>query len=329
MALPDSEIRPEFANKVSLILSDIAIGLFSLYVVFVVADILPIRVLDPLWMITLAGTLCNTSSIALAGLAFLHLAAGLSPSSGPIEARRLWCSRLAAWAALGFLMLLPLIGYANLKGISNINLANQTNIAAINKRAAEITNQIVQASTPRDLQARMAKVQGPALPNESLALPLENLKKQSMASVQQSVKIFENQSVGPSAEAYVPIYKQSLRAGALAFIAALSFAAGAWNPKTNTTLLRSIVSPFKSHPFKSSSVFDVFTKKIGQFKQSIKNQSNQAVAREGWKKMKDNQRRIFLEGEKAKKRNEAEMRKQRERMKRQAEQRDKRKDWGR
>jgi len=45
--------------------------------------------------------------------------------------------------------------------------------------------------------------------------------------------------------------------------------------------------------------------------------------------MKANQRRIFLEEEKAKKRNEAEMRKQRERMKRQAEQRDKRRDWGR
>ena len=43
--------------------------------------------------------------------------------------------------------------------------------------------------------------------------------------------------------------------------------------------------------------------------------------------MKDNQR--ILEAERAKKRNEAEMRKLRERMKRQADQRDKRKDWGR
>ena len=53
---------------------------------------------------------------------------------------------------------------------------------------------------------RQAKVQGPVLPIESLALPLENLKKLSLASVKQSVKGFENQAVGPFAEAYMPIY---------------------------------------------------------------------------------------------------------------------------
>jgi len=326
MAWPDPEVRPEYGNKFSLILSDIAIGLFAFYVAFVVADILPIRVLDPLWMITLAGTLCNTSTIALAGLAFLHLAAGLSPSSGPTAARRLWCSRLAAWAAIGFLMLLPLIGYANWRGISNIRIANHRNIAVINKKAAEITYQILQASTPRDLQGRMAKVQGPVLPSESLVLPLENLKKQSLASVKQSVKVFENQAVGPFAEAYMPIYKQSLRAAALAFVAAFSFAAGAWNPRTNTTFLHSIISLFKSACLKSRSVLRIFAEKLKQFKRSMAARTNQAEAREGLKLMKDNQRKIHLQREKEIRRNDAQFRKLRERLKSHAEQKAKRKD---
>ena len=72
-------------------------------------------------------------------------------------------------------------------------------------------------------------------------------------------------------------------------------------------------------------LIDSIEQKLGHFR-SIK----QEAAREGLKKTKDNhQRRIFLEAERAKKRNEAEMRKLRERMKRQADQRDKRKDWGR
>jgi len=320
MALPDPEARPEYRNKVSSILSDIAIGLFALYVAFVVADIVPIRVLDPLWMVALAGTLCNTSTIALAGLAFLHLAAGLCPSSGPIAARRLWCSRLAAWAAVGFLMLLPLIGYANWKGISNIRLANVRNIAVINKKAAEITNQIVQASTPRDLQERMAKVQGPALPNESFALPLENLKKQALASVSQSVRVFENQAVGPFAEAYMPIYKQSLRAAVLSVVAAFGFAAGAWNPKTNTTLLQSITSPFKSSPLKSSFILSILAEKLKQFKRSMQARTSQALAREALKKMKDNQRKVYLQRQKDNKRSEVVIRNLRENLKRQAEQ---------
>ena len=52
----------------------------------------------------------------------MHLASGFDPDSQLITSRRNLSARLAAWAALGFLMLLPLIGYANWRGIKNIEL---------------------------------------------------------------------------------------------------------------------------------------------------------------------------------------------------------------
>ena len=284
MASPDPQVRHEINNSVGLVLSDIAIGLFILYVVFVVADILPIRLLDPLWIITLAGTLCNTATLPLAGLAFLHLAAALNSASRTIEERRILASRLAAWAALGFLLLIPLIGYANWKGIANVRLANQRNIAAVNRKSAELTNQIRQASTAKDLQERMAKSQGPAIPTEALFLPLENLKKQSLLSVEVASKALRNQSVGPFSEGYLPIYKQSLRAMALALGAAFSFAAGAWNPRTNTTLLASLSSPLKSLSLKPDSFFKILTKKLEELKRSTSKDAVEAQRLSEWRR---------------------------------------------
>jgi len=227
-------------------------------------------------MITFATALCNSASIALAGLALVHLAVGLNPESQSIRSRRDICARLAAWAALGFLMLLPLIGYANWKGIRNIEITNKINVSSINKKANELSTQIVQASSQKDLQERMAKFQGPALPNESLALPLDELKKQTLAFVQSSAKAFVVKTAGPFSEQYMPIYKQSLRAAALSFVAALSFAAGTRNPRTNTTVLNSIASLFSASPLRSGSIYNVLTDKLRAIGKDFQNKKNQA-----------------------------------------------------
>lgn len=264
-------------NKVGLIISNLAIGLFWLYFIFVIFDIFPLRLLDPIWMITLATALCNSSSIALAGLALVHLAIGFNPESQLIKSRRIFYSRLAAWASAGFLMLLPLIGYANWRGIRNIELTNKTNIATINAKANQLKTQILQASTQKDLQLRMAKFQGPALPNESLAQPLDQLKDQALAFVQSSAKAYELKTPGPFSEQYIPIYKQSLRAVALSLVAALSFAACAWNPRTNTTVLNSIASVFKASTYKRFSIFNAFTAKAQAIQKNLQIKKNQSA----------------------------------------------------
>jgi hypothetical protein len=264
------------SHKVGLILSNLSIGLFALYLVYVIFDILPFRLLDPVWMITFASALCNSSSIPLAGLAFMHLSTAFNPDSQLIKSRRNLSARLAAWAALGFLMLLPLIGYANWRGIRNIELTNKANIATINAKANQLKDQISQASTQRDLQERMAKFQGPALPNEALNMPLEQLKRQSLAVVQSSAKAFETKIPGPFTEQYMPIYKLSLRAAAISLVAAVGFAAGAWNPRTNMTALNSIASLFKVSPYKSGSIFNVFTSKIKGVQKDSQNKNIEA-----------------------------------------------------
>lgn len=70
----------------------------------------------------------------------------------------------------------------------------------------------------------------------------------------------------------------------------------------------------------------VFAEKLRQFKRSMAAQTNQAEVREGFKQMKDNQRKIHLQRKKEIRRNDAQLCKLRERLKSQAEQKANRKD---
>ena len=275
LSSPEQQVQMSIGREVATILSNISLGLFGLYIVLVLTDAVPIRLLDPLWLLTLSASLGNGISIPLVGLAFLHLAAFIAPGVKNIESRRIFCSRLAGFAALGFLLLLPLIGYANWRGIRNITISNRQDLAVITNRAKEITYQIQTASTPLELQARMAKLQGPIIPNSQLSRPLADLKQESLKVVQFLTAGYKNRVKGPSAQEYMPIYKQSLRSMAMALLGAFSFAAGTWNPINNKSLLSTFLASFAKSPKPNSFVLAI-RNKIKNIIQTFKRDANRA-----------------------------------------------------
>ena len=275
MSSPEQQVQLVIGRQVATILANISLGLFGLYFVLVLSDAVPIRLLDPLWLLTVSASLGNAISIPLVGLAFLHLAAFIAPGVKNIESRRIFCSRLAGFAALGFLLLLPLIGYANWRGIRNVNISNRQNLAVITNRAKEITNQIQTATTPLELQARMAKLQGPIIPNSQLSRPLADLKQESLKVVQLLTAGYKNQVKGPSSQEYMPIYKQSLKSMAMALLGAFSFAAGAWNPINNKSLLSNFLTFFAKSP-EPNPYLVAIRNKIKAIIQAFKRDANRA-----------------------------------------------------
>lgn len=294
MASPDPEVRIGVGRGVGAILSDMSLGLFALYIILVLADVLPIRLIDPLWLISFAGSLCNTLTIPLAGLAFLHVAAALAPGSKSIEARRIVCGRLAAIAALGFLLLLPLLGYANWRGIENVRLANQRNVVLLSKRTTQLAQQISSASTPLELQSRMVKLQGPLIPDAALGRPLSEVKREALAVINAAQKSFKNQIKGPFSQEFLPIYKQSIRSMAIALAGAFCFSAGAWNPQQSTTVLQSLLASFGKTPFWPGSLMRLIGKKLENLKRSTSKDAVEAQRLSEW-------RRRLKESDRAKK----------------------------
>jgi hypothetical protein len=318
-------------NLIASLLLNLAYALFALFAAGFLVDILPPALLDSGWIVASVTSLANLVIFPLLGLMLVHLAAYFSPTPR-FQLVQQKLSSAAAIVAVGFFLLLPLMGFLVVKNGRTINSNNSQALARLSAKSAQLRTAVRDAQTPNQLQAAMLELQGPALDGNALIRPLPALKEQLIVVINQAERSFRDQIQGPYSPQNLPVLKSLLRTFIQCLIAGLGFAGlsvlpVAKLPDTKQIWLATFTSQFSL--LKSKSGLKGFSARIQQFKQALKNRSNQAVAREGWKKMKDNQRKIFLEGEKAKKRNEAETRKHRERMKRQAEQRDKRKDWGR
>ncbi len=92
----------------------------------------------------------------------------------------------------------------------------------------------------------MVAVEGPQIDAVSLNQPLPQIKKQILTLVSQAQSRFLAQQKGPYSKEYLPVFKQILRISLLSLISGFGFAALAWNPKTNKSLLTSWLDALRS-----------------------------------------------------------------------------------
>jgi len=223
------------------LLADGALALFAIYAVVVAFDILPPRLTDPLWLLTASTALVNAVSIPLAGVVFLHLAAAIAPYTNWIHQRRQRISRFAALASLGFLLIVPLLGFATWRGITNVNTATQKQSRAYTTNARRLLQVIDNSATSRELQQGMAALQGPQIRDQDLSQPLPVLKKAQSQIVKQVLAAYLNQLPKPDSAAFKTVYYQTLRTGALALVSSLAFAAVVWDPLRRQSLLQKLL----------------------------------------------------------------------------------------
>ena len=224
------------SNKLASLLLNLAYALFAVFLVIIVVEAVPLRVFDPDWILTLSATLVNAVTIPLVGLGLVHLAVHIaSESRFQLIQRRL--SRLASWAAVGFFLLLPLLALLVFLNGQKIERSNAVQKDQIEQKAKQIRKAVVGAQTPKELQSAMVALQGPRIDSADLNQPLPQIKQQILAVIDQARSSFLAQQKGPYAKESLPVLKQVLRIALLSLVSGFGFAALAWNPKTNKSLL--------------------------------------------------------------------------------------------
>lgn len=218
-----------------------ALATFALFLVDVVADVLPPQPQDPLWLLKVATAFVNVLTIPVAGVLFLHLAAALAPLADLGQQYRTWASRIATSLALVFLLLLPLLGFATWRGITNVQTAVQQRAEQVNRNADRVRAAIRKASTPRELQQLMVEQRGPSVSDADFNIPLARLKESKLQLVNQVQFYYTSQIPSLKTNAYEPILLQTLRTTLLALAGSTGFAALAWGPKRQQSLLRFIL----------------------------------------------------------------------------------------
>ncbi len=231
----------QIANTAAVMLSDGALALFITYLILVAFDALPARLLDPAWMLNLALSLSGNMAIPLAALAFIHVAAWMTPMNNAIQARRNFFGSIARWAMIGFLLLMPLIGYATWAGSNAIKIQNEIQNNAAKKASENLIKFIGAATSPGELQAGLIALNGPNIPNQALNQPLPLLKKQALLIVNESYKSFQLGAKNRGSEQFNPLFVQALKALLLSAVGALASAALSWNPLKQQSMLSEIV----------------------------------------------------------------------------------------
>lgn len=228
---------PQDPYVISRRLSTFAKILFLAFLLSVLSSILPLRLLDRAWQLILVSSLTENAPIPLVGLGFLHLAAYLNPNSEFIAARRNTCARWAAAAAFGFLLLIPLQGYAAWH-VYEVASANYTNKVNASKAQFNRLYEAISASgNKQTLQARLQALQGPRLGPADLNRQLPEIKSRLIAVIKQ-IQDQRDAEVQKSAPLALWAFSmQSLRAMATAFIFAVAFATGAQRRGSELPLL--------------------------------------------------------------------------------------------
>jgi hypothetical protein len=114
--------------------------------------------MDTVWQFSTTATLINNAPVALVGLAGMHLATYLDPGHSILRRRLSVSARLARFAVVGFLLLVPVQLMAVWKTIHAREAAQNRQMVAVDRRIAEVRRAINSSSTVEQLQAELNRL---------------------------------------------------------------------------------------------------------------------------------------------------------------------------
>lgn len=238
---PDSFDLEEPAVHLDLLgprLGLVGLVFLILYLTACIGSLLPLQLLDPAWQLRLVGSLINNAGFALLGLVLVHLAAALAPECPPLQARRDALARWAILAALGFLLLIPLQGYASWQGASQNSASQGRQLRQAKRKLADLSRAVQGASNGRELQERLRALQGPDVSDADLAQPLPSLKRQLLAAFAEARRRIESQSAQPTTADPSALLQEHLRVAVASLALAVGFASLAQRRGSPLSLLQ-------------------------------------------------------------------------------------------
>jgi hypothetical protein len=211
--------------------------LFLVFATAMLAGVLPPRVLDPAWQLRFAALAVNNGSIPLVGFLLFALAGAIAPADGALRARR---DRVRQWglaAAIGFLLLIPLQGFAAWRAYGTAASQQGQQLKVAERRFTELRQAILTSGSPAEVQARFQRLQGPALSPADLGQPLPRLRQQLLSSLDAAQARVKDQLRGPGPDRVWLLIQDSLRVILSALGYGVAFAAGSYLPGVPVPML--------------------------------------------------------------------------------------------
>ena len=167
-------------------LSIFSTTLLGVFLAAVLTTAVPPRLMDPQWQLALVAALVNNATAAVLAALLLALAVWIHPFSERLRGRLRLFRRWALAASLGFLLLVPLQGYASWRFYTTITSQQQQQSSESSRKLVELRSAIASASSHQQLQAAVKKLFGPnaGLSPGEFRTPMPELRQQLLAKAE-------------------------------------------------------------------------------------------------------------------------------------------------
>lgn len=183
------------ANKVRSedfadILQWVALGLFIVFLAILLAAMLPLEILDSRWQVKVISALLGSASLPLVGVVLILFANFIDEGVSPFGSKISLFRRLAGFAAIGFLLLIPLQITAGSR-LLNQQSGNEVTQLKTLQRAADA---IRLANSEADLKTALRQLPGaPSNLDRPLAAPLPQIKDALISRLDPAIKRLQTQ----------------------------------------------------------------------------------------------------------------------------------------
>jgi hypothetical protein len=208
----------------------------------VVLALFPLRLADSQWQLGVLANLVANGSWILIGLVLLHLASMLQPRNEPLNRRLMLWRRLAALAAAGYLLIVPLQVLITWSGVDASRNSRERVISRSESQLKAYRDALMGSANLTDLKGRLEAIPGaPALPEQASLVPYSVVREQLLQQLEQAETRFRQrvQTIRPGPNP-LDLWRQTARGALASLMLALGFASGAEGLFGQVSLLGSL-----------------------------------------------------------------------------------------
>ena len=206
------------------------------------------RLADRQWQLGVLANLVANGSWILIGLVLLHLASMLEPRNRALSQRLMLWRRLAALAAVGYLLIAPLQVTITWLGVDASRNERERLISNSKTQLQSYRDALMGATNLNDLKERLGAIPGaPPLPQQASLLPYAEVSERLLLQLEQAESRFRQrlESLPPPPNT-LELWRQTARGAIASLMLALGFASGAEGLFGKASLLDSLKLPKRS-----------------------------------------------------------------------------------
>jgi len=245
------------ANRLANLASGAASTFLIGGVAAVVLGLFPLRLSQSQWQLGALTNLVANGSWILLGLVLLHLASMLQQRNRALSERLMLWRRLAALAALGYLLIIPLQVAITWIGVDASRNTRERVISKSEIQLKAYRNALMGSANLADLRSRLGAIPGaPPLPEQASRVPYAVVRERLLEQLDQADARFRQQvqTIRPGPN-LLELGRQTARGAVASLMLAVGFASGAEGLFGQASLLESVkflASRARSKPAKGS-----------------------------------------------------------------------------